>query len=577
MYSEFLEKCHFLGISKKMSRTEVIKRINKAQELVSANDFGAAKEEINWCIDKITEYNFYPLLDILLELDSKINEKEENASENVLDLIIRQSAEIRSVHSKELIEKLIEISKQPKEIETEIPLKYFNISPLKAKVLFACSEIFSGKDIDFELILDSEFSKSLQIDDITITFKAADGSLCAEKIGSNYELKPNYPLKLHKTFLPSITTQSLTVANIKLKIQNITLILMRKEDEKITIIPDENSCKIDVSLPERCIIGTKLPLTITLTSGEDELKDLTISLLYDDQQSPITISGEYNGKKVEKVTKIGDVAPNTVVKFDLTILTPIPISTDIILSVMFSTQQFENAVFKKPIKFNFISAFDTYFRYFSEDLEELIGHNQKPVLEEGSKIIVETKLRNSLTIPLTIKKFSGSLDYPDINPLPTTINANETFTFIGFLTKPGPAQVIVHYSAENIDDAFVCFNTPPVKLQKCPLSFVYEHPNEAVVNKEFDVKLIIHKPEGDPNDPEFSEYVVFLDKTPYFFNSGFGKQTIILGKNQTKEIKVTFLPLVTGSSFIPRITIFDPKNREAFTKTFLAPIIIAYQ
>ena len=560
-----------------MSRSEVIKRIKKAEELFSSNDVENAKEEINWCIDKIIEYNFFPLLDNLLDLKSKINEKEEKNPETLLDIMIRQSPEIRSSKSKDLFEKFIEFTKQTNEIETEIPLKYYDISPIKAQLLFKSSEAFSGKDINFEFILDSALYQKILIDDATVTFKAADGSLYTEKIESNFELQPDIPKKIHKSFIPTITTQSLTVTNIKLKIQNITLILLRKEDEKIMIIPDENSCKIDVSLPERCIIGTKLPLTITLTSGEDELKDLSISLLYDDKQSQITISGEYNGKNIEKQTKIGDVKPHTVIKFNLSILTPIPISTDIILSVMFSTHQFENAVFRRPIKFNFISAFDAYFKYFTEDLEELTAHNQRPVLEEGSKIIVETKLRNTLSIPLTIKKFEGTLEYPDINTLPATINANETFTFIGYLSKPGSAQVIVHYSAENIDDAFVCFQTPKVKLQKCPLTFVYEHPNEAVVNQEFDVKLIIHKPEGDPHDPEFAEYVIFLDKTPYFFNNGFGKQTIIMGKNQTKEIKVTFLPLVTGSSYIPRITIFDPKNREEFTKTFLAPILIAYQ
>ncbi|EAY04935.1 hypothetical protein TVAG_039870 [Trichomonas vaginalis G3] len=550
-----------------MSRSEVIANISKTKELVDNGYFAGAANLIGDCFEKVVSYNFYPLLDSILDLKETIDKNTNHIELSIFDTVLRQSRLIRSPKSEELFDRFLEESKTCSKICLPIHERFVRIFPIATKLRFPNTEVSTGKDIEFDLHLESFLTKNIHCDDINIEFTVDDGQPFVHSLGPR-DLSNLTPTKISGTFTPPPKKRMLRAASINLVVNNITLTFESTFTEKIFIIPDESSCKIDVSMPTQCVIGTKLPLKITITSGDLTLHNVQTSFIYEQSQSAITLSGTYNGNPIEKVNNLGDMEANSTINLDLSIMTHVELQTAIMLTVSFNTDEFGTGVFKKPLKFNFISPFKTKMEYLNQDFEVQI----LPVIDNpDASVIIETTLTNVLSIPITISFITGTIDFFDINCLPSTVKPKESFTFLGQTSNPIFHEILVDFHAEGIDEGSICFKTPEIKQDLLPIQIKYEAPDCSTINDVIDCKIIIERGQGLPNESELLNFTLCVEKTPNFFLEGPGKLNFHMWRNQKKEIPIKYIPLTTGFLYLPKINIPE------LNKSYVSQITVAYQ
>lgn len=550
-----------------MSRSDVIQNINKAQKLVNSGDFSAASELIRKSFDKVIEYNFYTLLDTILDLKEKFDQHNNHHELAIFDVLLRQSPFIRSSKANELFNHFLEVAKNSKESYIPIHSKFLKMFPLSQKLRFLSTEFATGKNIEYDLRITSQLSNTLHCDDISIEFSVDNGETYVHSIGP-YDLSNKIPTIIKSGFLPPSKYRTLRASSVNLRVGNVTITFESNFKDKLLIVPDENSCRIDVSMPTQCVIGTNLPLKVTLNSGDLKLHDLHVSFIHDNAQSSILINGTYNGKPIEKDNLIGEMEPNSSITLDLSIITHVALQTAIILTVSFQTDEFGAGIFRKPLNFNFISPFKAQMNYMNDDFEVLSA----PVIHSRvSSVIIETSLTNVLSCPITIQSITGTIDFFQLDYLPCVIKPLESMNFLGQVKTPGTHEILVDFTAENIDKGAIEFKTPEIKQDSNPLVIKYICPDKATIKDRIDCKLVIERDFGLPTEDEIMQFTLLVEKTPNFFLEGPGKINFCINRSETREFDIGYYPLHTGSFYLPKIHIPE------LSKSFVSQIIIAYQ
>ena len=553
----------------------------KANVLYEKNQLAESKKELNSIFNELLISNYFPLMHQVLFLRSNINKKLKFYEDYCSDILLLISPLINNSNSFEIFESLLLFLKDIEPITIPIPPPLIPLLPIKLEIFYDSYEIVAGNKPQIILKIISYLPDIVKFDDIMVFCDHIPGQLIGESLGSLIvEPKKRIFLKKFINIPPAVSNQ--TINSVLLSFNNLKIKIDQNFGLSLKVSPDASACMIDVKMPERCITGALLPFSINLTAGDQKLNNLSIDFIYDEKIYPIKILNKNdNNNEILKNNHFDNIEPNQSLNLDLYIQSLMPIFTKVIMIVSFDTALSGKGDFKRPLLFNFQPPFEASVRLFDENFDECSKTNGL-LLETGSIIHLETILTNNLEIPVNINSLSSNIKKIDIDGLPVTLLNGESFTFFGIINKGGEGNISIEYNAEDVGNCIFTFKCPKIQEFTRPVTFEFESPSMAIKLKEFESKIIIDR-KGDDIYNELIEVNIEIERKEVqndhssFFYSGPVKKLIRIGRNQKKEISLKFLPLETGSMFLPKITLSTNIKDGMPKRIFKLPIVVAYQ
>jgi len=555
-------------------RAEIINRINRAQSFANQNQISEASKEIEFCLGDIMRLNYFTLLDPIFEINSQIHTTQGNFESVLFDNLMRLSPLLNTPKPEFVFNNFIKLSSTLPPLIVPIPPPFIPLLPFKLNIKYEKQEIISGNKPNVIVTIHSYFPMAIKFDEIILHCNHNSGQTVQESI-ENVEVLSKHRKIVRKSIDIPPAVSSETISTIVLRIGNLSIKIDQDFGADLKVSPDASACQIGVKLPELCIIGAKLPFSITLTAGDQKLENLSLDFQYDEKIYPVSITGKHADKDIKRENHLGDIDPYQTVLLNLFIETQSPIITTVNMIVSFGTSLSGKGVFKRSMLFSFQPPFQASMNVFDENFEEC-PKTQIQSLERGCSLHIETILTNNISTPVTIKSLSSSIKSIDDEGLPTELYPGESYTFFGEIAKAGDSTIAIGYYVEGAGDCTFTLRPPRIEEYCRPVKYSFESPPLVIKHKEFECKVIIERDSTLDSYPEMLEVLIEIEKSQSFFYTGPLRKNIYISRNQKKEILLKFLALDTGSMFLPNIVLSDSKKDTIPPKVFKTPIVVAF-
>lgn len=562
------------------SRRDILQLFEKGKSLMTNENYDEAYSVLTEGRQSVFKTNFLPLLDPFLEQRILCSTKLNKQDDICTDYLIRLSSEVRTPNPKQIFDSLSNFLDDIASIKFDFVEYLQPLFPLTFSINYEKELIVTGSDVNIQTAILSKSSVPIYIDSISYVL-SHDGDDAKEEviqISDYQEIRPRQPIKIKtQRSLPSAISSE-TIKYVILKIKSAEIRLSLPNPPKLLISPDESTCKIDIKIPSKFIVGAHVPLQITLTASEQKLERLKISFTEQPSDS-LQIHGIVNNHEIEnQQAELPDIQPNQSMTLDLTVYSGIPALYDVKFAVKFGTESSGSGEFVREMQFNFITPFTTDVKMLDDNFIELPS-NTLPVLEPSVDLTTEIVLMNHIDSPITLKQISNDPDQISIEyfELPVTLEPYETFSFLGNIQKPGAHKIGITYETEGINSDPYLVELPEVLEHQRHVTFTFTSPHVVPLHSEFSTTIGIERID-EVGGPEVIPTKIEIENSSSFFTEGTASNHVeYLFRGQKKEINLKFYTLKAGSTTLPKITLTDLTVDTPKPKIFITPIVITYQ
>lgn len=564
-------KSQFSAISENLSR---------ARALFDEKKFDDELALLNSSITTIIKSNYFPLLEPFLSERMKIAQETGDIATFCTDALLRADPHVRCPNPAAVFESYLSASAGKPETTVELEPHLQPLFPIFVRARYDCESCVAGSQPTVLISVSSKAEFPIDITSLSLVFghdSAVGDETC--EVSGPFKLTPHGASKFthQRTLKPSVSLER--IESVIVRIGCVSL-KFSCDSPPLRILPDENACRIEYSLPKQCIVGAVLPVRVTLAAERQRLENLSVRLESEVrtggawEPTDLIVSASCGGKDITGGTvELGALAPGASLELEMSVKKPSPVFCRLLMTVAFSTELSGVGEFKKELTFDFVTPFTAQMRMYDSNYQELRPDNLK--FEKGSEIYIETSCRNDMDFPITVLEVKSSMASVDCVDMPVVISPGEVFTFLGTVTEPGVADVTISYETELTGKCEYSGRTTPVVQLSRGVRFDFVSPATAVRHQEFEAEIVIDNTEGES---DLASVMMIVDFQPSqgFFVNGPTKKMIPVFKGKKKVVPIKFFPLDAGSTTLPPIVLKDMGSTFE-EKRFSAPIVVTFQ
>lgn len=566
-----------------IDRNNIINQINYCKTLNTQGNYQDSFAQSSPLISKIMDLNFSPLLTTILTEHLFAALKLSKFSSICSDYFMLLSPKLRPQKPENTFTKLNNFIDSQSDLLISFEGLQTFFFPIDIDISYNQYNVVAGNKPTILISFLSHLPQSIEISNFSLVFTHEGKSSNEEeilKIQQKFELSPKLTkrISIERNLPHSISKERIVAIIIQIKKIFVRLSIRNKV---INVIPDEKACKVEGKIPKICIISTDLPFSVTLTADNQKIEKLNVLFTTENPMIPLTITGTYNNTNIEigKTINLPDIEPKQSIVLNLLVHTLTPIFNPVIFKYSFGTSISGIGKFQKTFSFDFQSPFIANLQLYDENYM-IIPPNEPPAIEEGKNVYVEASLQNNIKIPIKILKINPSSFFEDDSESkPFDILPFEKYTFIGEISTAGLYDINVEYQTEEIEKAVFTMKMPSIVNANRNFSIDIDCPSGSPIFKEFEMKLKFNRNGYSDNDnPEVCQVSILIIPSDNFFIQGpLETKNLYLFKNQSKELSLKLVPLLTGSILLPQIVITDHSYSPPKSKKIIKSIVINYQ
>ena len=559
--------------------SEIQQKLSLIRDLAKAEKFNEELAHLDSGVKVIIGANYFPLLDPFLTERMKVHTHLSNTALACVDCMLLASPRVRNPNAASLYQSFVEFAtgKEPQEVDLDPVLQ--PLFPFVVRVHYDREHCVAGSRPIVTLSIASKAEFSVSFESISIVFNQDDSPtddifVMGESI--TIAGRGVWRVSRERELKPAISVE--TIKAVIVKLHGVSVKIARTFCDPLRISPDESACKFEYVLPKRFIVGAVLPVRVKLSAVEQRLDQVSVQFRSDVragggwEPTDLVVSARCGDISIGKEKAIlGNLEPGTAFDIDLTIRHGAPVFCRLVMSLGFSTALSGVGEFEKQITFDFVSPFTAQMRMYDSNYQEL----PPGVLsfEKGEEIHVEMSCTNDMEFPMTICGVNSTTARIDTVDLPVVIEPGEVFTFLGTLSEPGVADVLITYETELTGRCEYRGYSRRVEQFARRVKFDFISPATVVRHQEFETRIVI---DNTAPNAELAVIMLEVQNAPGFFVNGPTKKMVTVFRGRTKEIPIRFLPLEAGSTTLPPILLADTCGKME-PKKFMVPIVVTFQ
>ena len=558
---------------------EIQSKLTLVRELAKQDKLPEQLAHLDSGINGIIASNFFPLLDPFLAERMRVNKLLSNTANFCVDCLLRSSPQMRNPAAAACYREFVEFAagKDPQTVDLAPALQ--PLFPIVFKARYDREHCIAGARPFVSLSVASKAEFPIEIDSVSIVFNQDEGLVDdVFTMGEKFTLPARgmVQFKKERELKPAISEERIKAVIIKM--ESVSLRVVRDFCEPLRISPDESACKVDYVLPKRFVVGAVLPVRVVLTACEQRLEKVSVQFSSEVmvggmwEPTELIVSGKCGDKSVGKdKTVVGNLEPGESLNIDLMVRHGVPVFCRLLWKLGFSTAQSGVGEFEKQVTFDYVAPFTAQIRMYDSNYQEL----PPGVLsfEEGSEIHVEMSCTNHMEFPMTIHEVNSTKARIDSVDLPVVVEPGEVFTFIGTISEPGVADFCITYETELTGRCGYRGHTKRVERFARGVKFDFVSPATVVRHQEFETKIVI---DNTAPGAELAVVMMEVQNAPGFFVNGPTKKMVTVFRGRKKEIAIKFFPLEAGSTTLPPILLADTCSKYE-PKKFVVPIVVTFQ